>query len=280
MDKSMREKKQLNIEYALDDALDILRQGQNRLLLEPRKVRPAFLDTFLFSGRFNSVLGLDGFQFFKDELKELVKRVNADDFGQNYINLDTMYQTLLKSGVYYEDKYLPDELTQLQTNTRWLTAYRYIAKNFPEINYKDFREIVKRFRDSDGHSFFISKEDSPGLRAIMQHHQLFKETIDGKASLLQLTQSQLRAICEKTGAKPARSTEDTADRILSIVGSKILDYLPNEAKSLQTFFIKDEDLATGQDIISLDIYLRAISKVVRSDLSDFINKQRLNLISA
>jgi hypothetical protein len=57
MDESMREKKQLNIEYALDDALDILRQGQNRLLLEPRKVRPAFLDTFLFSGRFNSVLG-------------------------------------------------------------------------------------------------------------------------------------------------------------------------------------------------------------------------------
>src|SRR5690606_19718412 len=106
-------------------------------------------------GRFNSVLGPDGFNIFKIKLKDVIKDVNNDNFNSNFINLDKMFEALLGSGIYYEEKYLPEELSFLNKDSRWLTAYRYISKNLPDIVYEDFREIVKRFKDSEGYSILV-----------------------------------------------------------------------------------------------------------------------------
>jgi len=270
----------ISVSYDLTDVMRILEQSGNKRLLNTKKVKPTFIDTFLYSGRFNSVLGLDGFQSFKDQLREVIKSVNSDDFKANYINLDKMYETLLASGVYYEEKFLPQELQTLKSDQRWLTAYRYIAKNFPEIDYKDFRELVKRFQDSNGHSFYILPEDSKGLLGVVKHANLFTEVIDAKAALLQLSQKDLKVICETTGAKAARSIEDTVDRIIETIGEKSLEYIPDEARNRKTLFINDEELATGNDIIHLDGYLRIIAKVVREDLVEFINRQRHGVFAA
>jgi hypothetical protein len=262
------------ISYDLQDVISILQEGENKKLHGIRKVKPTFLDTFLYSGRFNSVLGLDGFQIFKNQLREVIKRVNNDDFGANYINLDKMFEVLLVSGVYYAEEYLPQELEFLKKDERWLTAYRYIARNFPEITYRDFREIVKRFQDSDGHSFYVSPGDSAGLLSIAEHNELFREAIDAKAALLQLSMKDLKLICERVDVRSAKSIEETADRIIEEVGEKALELVPQEFSSRKTLFIKDEELATGHDIMHLDSYLRTIAKVVREDLVDFIGKQR------
>ncbi|MGH7889948.1 MAG: hypothetical protein ACRENF_05290 [Thermodesulfobacteriota bacterium] len=268
------------ISYDLKDVISILQEGENKKLYGTRKVRPTFLDTFLYSGRFNSVLGLDGFQIFKDQLKEVIKRVNSDDFGANYINLDKMFEVLLVSGVYYVEAYLPQELEFLKKDERWLTAYRYIANNFPEITYKDFREIVKRFQDADGHSFYISVDDSGSLLSIVKDNALFREAVDAKASLLQLSMKDLKLICEKVDAQPAKSIDETAERIIKKVGGKALEFVPQEVSGRKTLFIKDKELATGHDIIHLDSYLRTIAKVVREDLVEFIGKQRYGVLAS
>lgn len=268
------------ISYDLEDVISILREGSNKKLYGTRKVKPTFLDTFLYSGRFNSVLGLDGFQIFKNQLKEVIKRVNSDDFGANYINLDKMFEALLVSGVYYVEKYLPQELEFLKKDERWLTAYRYIANNFPQITYKEFREIVKRFQDADGHSFYVSPDDSEGLLSIAKHNELFREAVDAKASLLQLSIKELKLICEKVDAQPAKSIEETAERIIGKVGETALEFVPKEVSGRKTLFIRDEELATGHDIIHLDSYVRTIAKVVREDLVEFIGKQRHGVLAS
>ncbi|WP_447985471.1 hypothetical protein [Nitrospira sp. Nam74] len=263
--------------YDLQDVIDILREADNKKLYEMRKVKPTFIDSFLFSGKFNSVLGLDGFQRFKDALRDLIKRVNNDDFGANYINLDTMYEVLLVSGVYYVEQYLPQELSFLKKDDRWLTAYRYIAKHFPSLTYADFREIVKRFQDTDGHSFYVSNDDPEALRE-MARTQLFREVVDAKGMLLQLSMKELQRISEEAGVRPARSIEETADRIVAKIGQQALALLPAQLHGHITLFIKDEELATGEDLIHLHTYLRAVAKVVREDLVAFINKQRIGVV--
>jgi hypothetical protein len=263
--------------YGLQDVIAILREAGNKKLYETRKVKPTFIDSFLFSGKFNSVLGLDGFQRFKDALRDLIKRVNNDDFGSNYINLDKMYEVLLVSGVYYVEQYLPQELSFLKKDDRWLTAYRYIAKHFPSLTYAEFREIVRRFRDSDGHSFYVSSDD-PDALGEMARTELFREAVDAKAMLLQLSMKELQRICEQAGVRPAKSIEETVNRIVTKIGEQALDLIPPQLHGRTTLFIKDEELATGEDLIHLDTYLRSIAKVVREDLVAFINRQRIGVV--
>lgn len=265
------------ITYNLDDVISILKKAGSKHLRSTKKVSPAFLDTFLYSGRFNSVLGLRGFRIFKDKLREVIKRVNNDDFGANYINLDSMFEVLLASGVYYLDDFLPNKLEHLKKNDRWLTTYRYISKNLDELCYWDFREIVKRFQNTGGHSFFIAPNDSESLRALGRS-TLFSEIFDIRAALLQISQKELRAICKKVGISPARSIEETTDRIIEFSGESALAYLPTEHKTRKYFFIKDWELATGQDIIQLESYLIYMAIVVRDDLTQFINKQRQGVL--
>lgn len=268
------------ISYDLNDVIEILRRAGNKKLFEIKTVRPTFLDSFLFSGRFNSVLGLDGFQFFKDQLKEVIKKVNAHDFGANYINLDRMYEVLLSSGVYYVEEHLPSELQILKSDVRWLTAYRYIAKNFPDLNYKDFREIVKRFKDTSGHSFFVTESDSKELQSVGAKSALFDESIDAKAAFLQMPLKDLKALAEGIGVHAARSIEETANRIIEKAGTNALSLISEEFKKRRTLFIRDQELATGTDLVNLDEYLRLVAKVVREDLVQFINRQRQTTLAS
>lgn len=272
----MSERSTIQVTYDLDDVLEILRRGQNKKLYEPRRIKVSVIDHFLYSGRFNSVLGLDGFKIFKTKLKEVIARVNDDDFGPNLINLDKMFEALLDSGLYYVEKHLPEELAFLKKDERWLTAYRYIAKNFPDISYTDFRVIVNRFKDAKGHSIYVDSTDSDLLRAMAEDSKLFEVVTDVKAALMQMSLRQLRDICAKEEIGSARSLEDTADRIVAKCGESGLGYIPQEFRSRRSLIIKDDELAVGDDIIHLDTYLRAISKVVREDLIEFVNSRRQN----
>lgn len=272
----MSDRSTIQVTYNLDDVLEILRRGQNKKLYEPRRIKVSVIDHFLYSGRFNSVLGLDGFKIFKAKLKEVIARVNDDDFGPTLINLDKMFEALLDSGLYYVEKHLPEELDFLKTDERWLTAYRYIAKNFPDISYTDFRVIVSRFKETRGHSIYVESTDSDLLRAMAKDSKLFQVVVDVKAALIQMSLRQLRDICAKEGIGSARSLEETADRLVVKCGDRGLAYIPEEFRNRRSLIIRDEELATGDDIIHLDTYLRAISKVVREDLIAFVNSRRQN----
>lgn len=272
-------KKTIAVEFTLDSARALLKDSEK--FTEPRKVQASVIDSFLYCGRFNSVLGLDGFSTFKESLKDVLRKVNDDDFGANYINLDRMFEVLLASGVYYLEEHLPPELEFLKADSRWLTAYRYIARNFPDISYRDFREVVKRFQETDGYSVYFRKDDPESLRGIAKHVDLFAEVADVKAVLLQLNQSQLREICKASDVKASRSSEETVARLVEALGGDALRHIPEELKTRRSLVIKDLELASGDDIIHLDSYLRAVAKVVRQDLVEFIDRRRhWNLIAS
>lgn len=270
----MSKRSTIQVAYDLSDVLEILRAAQNKKLYDSRRIKLSDIDDFLYSGRFRSVLGLDGFKIFKSKLKELIARVNDDEVGANIINLDKMFEILLDSGVYYVEEYLPEDLAFLKTDERWLTAYRYIAKHFPDISFADFRIVVSRFKDTMGHSMYVESSDPDLLRAMGEDSKLFEIVVDVKSTLMQMSLRQLREICEKEGVDSARSIEETADRIVENCGERALQYIPEEFKGRRSLIIKDQELATGDDILRLDSYLRAMSKVVREDLVQFVIRRR------
>lgn len=278
-EKLARFLKNVNVEYDLTDVHKIIGQSKRCDRFGPDNVRTNVVEHFLYCGKFNSVLGPSGFNHFKDELKDVVKKVNAGEFGANYINLDRMFEVLLASGIYYREECIPEDLRFLKTDDKWLTAYRYIAKNFPRINYKEFREIVARFKEAHGISIYVEPGDSEFLRSLTEN-QLFTKSVDLKAALVHLSMKELRDICEKLGVHAARGIEETAARLFEEAGDKVNAYLPNEAVSRATLVIRDQDLATGNQIVSLDQYLRAIAKTIRDDLVQFIDKSRFGTLAA
>jgi len=206
--------------------------------------------------------------------------VNAGDFGANYINLDKMFEVLLHSGLYYREESLPNELKELKTDGRWLTAYRYVAKNFPQIPYAEFREIVKRYKDSDGVSIYVEPSDSEFLQKAAKNHELFDSSVDLRATLLHLSLKALRKMCDELKIHSGRSIEETAERIAEVPELQVKPLLPNEAKNRTTLVIRDQKLATGSDLIRLDSYLRTASKVIRDDFVEFVNSQRFGTLAA
>jgi hypothetical protein len=267
----------VHINFSLDDAIAILRDGDNRKLYEARRVKASNLDYFLLSGRFNSVLGLAGFNEFKARLKILIERVNAANATPQLINLDEMFEVLLSSGLYYVDEHLPAELSFLTTDDRWLTAYRYIACNFPDIGYRDFRTIVSRLKDANGHAFYVERDDSAKLRGLLTPSRLFQMVVDAKAALMQLSLRELRDICARTEIAPARSRDATVSRIVEKCGDQALAYVQLSHGTRSSLIMRDVELATGADLIQLDRYLREIAKVVREDLIAFVGKRRTPL---
>lgn len=266
--------KSISVSYEIDSAVEILKNNYNKKIYNTRKIPLSSVDHFLLSGRFNSVLGPEGFNIFKRKLKEIIAKINDNDFSSNIINLDKMFEALLDSGLYYNDNFLPEDFKQIQSDPRWLTAYRYIAKNFPEINYKDFRTIVIRFQDTRGYSFYIETSDSSFLKEIPKKKNLFIEITDVKADLMQLNQAELREICVKLNVQPARSLKETADRIIETNSEELPNLIPQKTRSRINLKIRDLELATGDDLINLDKYLRELSKIIRSDFSEYITSKR------
>ena len=262
------------VPFEVKTALNILYRRDNRKLQNTRNIPIKIIDDFLFSGKFNSVLGPEGFNHFKTCLKDITKDINSNNFSANIINLDKMFETLLDSGLYYNEEFLPPDFKNANEDVRWLTAYRYIAKNFPEINYKDFRTIIKRFQETRGYSFYIEQNDSKYLLNILNKKELFIEIVDLKAELLQLNQTELKSICNYLQVQPARSLNDTADRIVELDENLVRKYLPQKTKTRTNLVIKDDELATGNDLINLDKYLRELAKIIRSDFADFILSKR------
>ncbi len=255
-------------------SVKILKDNANKKVYSSRKISVREIDNFLLSGKFNSVLGLDGFSKFKKVLKDVIAKINSNDFSSNIINLDKMFEALLGSGIYYEDEHLPEDFKNTREDHRWLTAYRYLAKNFLEMSYKDFREIIKRFEETRGYSFYIDESDNEYLKSILKKQMLFIEVQDVKADLLQLSQTELREICKVLEIQSARSMIETVERISLCNEEDIKKLIPAKTKKRTNLIIKDDELATGHDLINLDKYLRELSKIMREDLSGYVTERR------
>jgi hypothetical protein len=139
------------VSYVLDDVLEILRAGRNKKLFASRPVRAASLDEFLCSGRFNSVLGLDGFRIFKNELEAAVERLDDTPLAPTHV-----LEVLLHSGVHYADEHRPSRIPALAADPRRPAAYRHLAKSFARLSWADFTALVARVKGSRGRSAHVA----------------------------------------------------------------------------------------------------------------------------
>ena len=259
-------KTEITVSYDLKTAKKMVKKFKSKKLQDTRSLKAAEVDEFLYSGKYNSVIGTDGFSKFKNKMKSVVSDANkGDGFGSS----NQVLEALLSSGVYYEDAFIPDDMKSSLDDQRWLTAYRYIAKNFPEISVSDFNTIVARFRDSRGFSFYVEPSDSKALKEVGTHSELFDEVIDPKLALMHINMNIMRDICKEHGIQPGRSRDETSNRILEALGEKVMDYVPKEFKKRRTLRIRDEELASGDDFIHISEYIQAMSKSLHSDFREF-----------
>ncbi|MCW7471795.1 hypothetical protein [Leptospira kanakyensis] len=270
----------IETKLSLERELNLLLNADRIKYSQPRKLNASkILDLFLLSGKYNSVLGYEGYQIFKNQIKELIKNINENNFKSNLINLTDLYEIILDSGIYYNYDFIPIDFKEMKNDERWLTAYRYIAYNFPKISYGDFRKIVIRFEETKGHSFYIEPNDSTFLKSTITKSKLFKEVFDTKAKLLKFSQKDLKNICSTYNIQSARSNSETIDRLLELIPEdEIHKLLPKDKSGDQNYKIIDLELASGDDIIKLDYYIRQITKAIRDDLFTFIEERRKSFL--
>ena len=170
----------LQISYGLDDVVAILRAGRNRKLVERRRVTAAALDDFLFSGRFNSVLGLEGFRIFKTKIRRLAAHLNDADFGSHLLRGDEAIEALLASGVHYTVQ----ARAPLAPTDRRLVAFRWVARRFAELSAADFALLVARFVEARCRFTHIGVNDSAALRDLASDANVFQPATDAREILL------------------------------------------------------------------------------------------------
>lgn len=241
-----------------------------------KKIKLSDVDQFLYNGKYNSVLGPDGFIYFKNELKTIIDGVNKQTNKDNFINLDAFFEILLRSGLYYEYDHTPSELKSLDTVDGWLTAYRFISKNFKTITYKEFRSIVKDIQKSDGNTIeFEEKDKCSELYKKVSDSGLFNTRVNTSSILSKYEMTKLRDLCEKFGVIPKRSKVEIISELVK--NQDLVSFLEDSSKGNELYFtINDTDLVTGLNIIHLDKYLREMSKLIRNELFDFVSDKQLN----
>jgi hypothetical protein len=257
------------VSYVLDDVVEILRTGRNnKKLLASRPLPATILEDFLFSGRFSSVLGLDGFRIFQDELHAAVVRLD-----ERPIAPADLLEALLHSGVHYVDADRPRRLPAFGANPRRPTAYRHLARGFARFSWEDFAVLVGRFKETRGRATHVGPDDSPALRGLADGSDLFV-VLDDNAALHSMGRSALRAICRDGGIAPARSIEATADRIVAHYGGDVCGWLPSVGNGHRSLVLREQDLATGDDVVRLAAYLRAVATPLCKDLCAFVAARR------
>jgi hypothetical protein len=184
----------LQISYVLDDVVALLRAGRNRKLFERRRVRASVLDDFLLSGRFNSVLGLEGFRMFKTKLRRLATHLNDADFGPHLLGTDDAFEALLASGVHYTAA----AAAPLAPTERRLATFRWVARRLAATSSTDLALLTARF---------VAEAREPAA--------------DAREALLAKSLDELRAICRTKGVAPARSTATTVDRLVARCGAGV-----------------------------------------------------------
>ncbi|MES2528689.1 MAG: hypothetical protein V4598_16515 [Bdellovibrionota bacterium] len=243
--------------------------------LENKRIKLSDVDHFLYSGKFNSVLGLNGFKTFKEQIKAILDDINRGTSRDNLVNLDALFDLLLHSGIYFETKHLPEYMADVEGEEGWLTAYRFVAKNFPDLTYKEFRTIVKDISKSKGDAIeFEEEEKETNLYKKIASSKLFVADSSPISILQTLVMSDIRAICTELEVQGARSKEQTIEKLLTAPG--IEEHLLKKYSHKQNglvFMIKDKDLVTGADIVSLDKYLRHLAKAVREELFSFVESK-------
>ena len=271
--------------YTFNNSLSIEKEiSQDSSVFEnDKKIKLADVDELLLSGRFNSVLGSDGIKYFKNEIKGIIDSVNKNTNKDNFINLDDFFEILLRSGIYYEYNHVPEDMNYLDDDLGWLTAYRFVSKNFRDLSYKEFRTIVKDIQKSDGNTIeFDENEKGAELYGKIEKSGLFSNEVSVSSALSKLDMKELRALCTELETSSKRSKSETIDMLVDDEGfvDKIESKLNVKENDLM-FTIKDVDLVKGQDIVHLDKYLRDISKHVRNELFEFVEKkQEYQLVEA
>lgn len=241
-----------------------------------RKLDKGHVDELIYSGKFNSVLGPDGIKKFRESIWNIVKKENKGEGKSNLINLSDLFELLMESGVYYESGIIEDVDSIVSEYPNVLTAYRYIVKNFENIEYKEYREITKSLQKYGGDSLSLKEiQLNSKLLKKIRESSLLESAGDAKSILESITLSDIRNICKEIGVSSKRSKAETIEHLLSIPKAikQIETKFENKANS-EIVSIRDIDLVRGEHIVVLDKYLRELSKHIREEVLRVINEKR------
>ncbi len=124
------------VNFDLKNELTYLRKQNSKLLNTNKRIKASQLDTFLFSGKFNSVLGIDGIR----TLKALIyDNVSSDE------NILDFEDFIFQSGFFYEYEYSTEVMKELENDKSWKTFYRILLtkesiSRFSEVSLQNLKK--------------------------------------------------------------------------------------------------------------------------------------------
>ncbi len=164
-----------NIRYDLNAEIKQLEQSPD--LNKSKRIDSRTIDRFLYSGKLNSVIGLDGFSYFKDvmldSLSSRTELILKDEDRNHFKNIVTI------SGIYFEYSDASKELVDLYNlfdQRAYQRAWLLNSKNddFIDLDLYRFNFLLERS------SMSISQEDFMVMKKTieMTSDLLFKEFSD------------------------------------------------------------------------------------------------------
>ncbi|MCB9026105.1 MAG: hypothetical protein H6625_07305 [Bdellovibrionaceae bacterium] len=130
------------IQYNVNEEIEHIKNDENAL--SRKRLRPSLIDLFVFSGEFNSVIGLEGLRSFKEGILSQIKDENKTTSLE--LNEEYIYQLIFASGIYIEYQNASEELTKLYDKYDYRNFQRWILlnKKSPTVeNLKIYSENYK-----------------------------------------------------------------------------------------------------------------------------------------
>lgn len=137
--------------YSIEAELKIVLESNPEYFFLKKKLKKQMLDRFMFSGRLNSVLGIEGLTLFKNVLFEHLEESFDQTKEAPIIDPIVLKDLVFSSGIYYEYEYASESIRALEDKYEWRSLHRLIlrkklAKSFKDVNLEKFKtEFSKHF---------------------------------------------------------------------------------------------------------------------------------------
>lgn len=120
---------------------------------QKKKFTALRIDDFLYSGMFGSVLGVEGFEIFKDQLLiHLQDQINNEQ-DKLYVENEFCKKLIFNTGIYYDYEFSSDHLKRIDDNYKWkgfqrLILMKKLSNDIKGVDLESFKKVFPKHFES------------------------------------------------------------------------------------------------------------------------------------
>ena len=130
--KTTNTTKKPDIIYSINDEIDYLLKNNKELLYSRNRIKSSLIHNYLFTGKFNSIIGVEGLRLFKEALMEI------DYSSESFEMKSNVYKKLIyNSGLFFEYEEASESLKKFYDEHDHRTIHRILLTKFTDMEYEN-----------------------------------------------------------------------------------------------------------------------------------------------